>query len=290
MTALPSAPPATVREVLASADGRLATAGCRSPRLDAELLLAEVLDVEREVLVTDGSRPLATAEEAAFEELVVRREAREPVAYILGRKGFRDIELHVDARVLIPRPDTEALVEAALTLPAGSRVVELGTGSGAVALALKHERPDLEITATDVDEGALEVARANALRLGLDVALRRADLLEGAGGPFDAVLGNLPYVDVEDYAVLDPEILVHEPRLAVLAGESGFALIRRLIAQLGRTPFVALEVGLAQEERVAAMLRQAGYGQIETRRDLAGIERVVIGRREPREDGAPAAS
>jgi release factor glutamine methyltransferase len=281
MTALPSAPPATVREVLASADERLAYAGCRSPRLDAELLLGEVLGVERAALVADGSRPLSAGEAGAFEALVARREAREPVAYILGRKGFRHIDLHVDSRVLIPRPDTEPLVEAALALPAGSRVVELGTGSGAVALALKHERPDLQVTATDLDAGALDVARANARRLGLDVTLHRADLLAGAGGPFDAVLANLPYVDVADYVGLDPEISTHEPRLAVVAGESGFAIIRRLIAQLRRTPFVALEVGLAQHERVADMLRGAGYAHIETRRDLAGIERVVVARREP---------
>ncbi|MDX6648486.1 MAG: release factor glutamine methyltransferase [Solirubrobacteraceae bacterium] len=282
MTALPSAPPATVREVLASADERLAYAGCRSPRLDAELLLCEVLGVERAPLVADASRALSADEAEAFEALVARREAREPVAYILGRKGFRHIDLHVDSRVLIPRPDTEPLVEAALDLPAGSRVVELGTGSGAVALALKHERPDLQVTATDLDAGALDVARANARRLGLDVTLRHADLLAGAGGPFDAVLANLPYVDVADYVGLDPEISTHEPRLAVVAGESGFALIRRLIGQLRRTPFVALEVGLAQDERVADMLRGAGYAHIETRRDLAGIERVVVGRREPR--------
>lgn len=282
MTALPAAPAATVREVLASAEERLAYAGCRSPRLDAELLLAEVLGVERAVLVTDASRPLSWDEADAFQALVARREGREPVAYILGRKGFRHIDLHVDARVLIPRPDTEPLVEAALDLPPGARVVELGTGSGAVALALKHERPDLEVTATDIDEDALDVARANARRLGLDVTLRRADLMEGAGGPFDAVLANLPYVDVVDYAGLDPEIAAHEPRIAVVAGESGFALIRRLIAQLRRTPFVALEVGLAQEERVATMLRRAGYVDIETWRDLAGIERVVVGCREPR--------
>jgi release factor glutamine methyltransferase len=282
MSPLSSAPPATVREVLASAEERLAHAGCRSPRLDAELLLAEVLGVERAPLLADASRSLSRGEADAFEALVARRETREPVAYILGRKGFRHIDLHVDSRVLIPRPDTEPLVEAALELPRGSRVVELGTGSGAVALALKHERPDLRVTATDLDAGALDVARANAQRLGLEVTLRRADLLAGAGGPFDAVLANLPYVDVADYAGLDPEILTHEPRLAVVAGESGFALIRRLIAQLRRTPFVALEVGLAQDERVAEMLRNAGYPHIETRRDLLGIERVVVGRREPR--------
>ena len=132
--------------------------------------------------------------------------------------------------------------------------------------------------ATDISAPALEVARANAQRLGLDVELREADLLEGAGGPFDAVLANVPYVDPLDYAILDPEIARHEPEVAIVAGDAGTAVVRRLVVQLGETPFVALEVGLAQEERVAGMLSGAGYAT-ETRRDLAGIERVVIGRR-----------
>jgi release factor glutamine methyltransferase len=155
----------------------------------------------------------------------------------------------------------------------------VGTGSGAVALALKHERPDLHVTATDIEEDALDVARGNAERLGLDVVFRRADLLEGAGGPFDAVLANVPYVDAEVHAELDPEIREREPRVAVVADDGGMALVRRLVSQLRETPFVALEVGLAQEDPVAGLLWDAGYTNLETRRDLAGIERVVVARR-----------
>jgi release factor glutamine methyltransferase len=269
---------ASVRTALAEAAARLEAAGCGSPRLDAELLLAEVLGTERAGLILDPDRQLSSGEAQAFEAFVVRREGREPVAYLLGRKGFRHLELEVDARVLIPRPETELLVDVGLELPEGARVVEVGTGSGAVALALKTERPDLRIVATDISAEALEVARANAQRLGLDVELVEADLLEGAGGPYDAVLANVPYVDPLDYAILDPEIGQHEPEVAIVAGDAGAAVVRRLIGQLGETPFVALEVGLAQEERVAGMLSGAGYAT-ETRRDLAGIERVVVGRR-----------
>lgn len=269
---------ATVRTSLAEATRRLEAAGCGTPRLDAELLLAEVLSLDRGGLVVDARRELTPAEAASFEALVARREAREPVAYLLGRREFRHLELMVDSRVLIPRPETEVLVEAALDLPRGSRVIEVGTGSGAVALSLKQERPDLTIVATDISAEALEVARANAERHGLDVELREADLLEGVGETYDAVLANVPYVDRLDYAILDPEIGRHEPEVAIVAGDAGAAIIRRLVSQLGETPFVALEVGLAQEERVAGMLAGVGYAT-ETRRDLAGIERVVVGRR-----------
>jgi release factor glutamine methyltransferase len=269
----------TRRDALAAATGRLAAAGCASPRLDSEVLLAEVLETDRAALVTGAELALEPAQAERFEAFVARRESREPVAYILGRKPFRHLELQVDPRVLIPRPDTEVLVEAGLELPQGALVVDVGTGSGAVALALKHERPDLHVTATDVEPGALEVARENARRLGLDVELRLADLLDGAGGPFDAVLANVPYVDAETHAVLDPEIQHREPRVAVVADDDGQALLRRLISQLGETPFVALEVGLGMEDLVTGLLRDAGYAHIESRRDLSGIERVVVARR-----------
>jgi release factor glutamine methyltransferase len=210
----------------------------------------------------------------------VRRRAvgREPVAYIVGCKGFRRLDLHVDRRVLIPRPETEFLVEAALGLPAGARVVDVGTGSGAVALALKDERPDLDVVATDTSEAALAVARANAARLRLDVAFHRGDLLEGAGD-VDAVLSNPPYV--EDGAELAPEILRHEPREALFAGPDGRAVIDRLVASAAasRATMLALEVGAGQAAAVAAAVRDAGFAATEVIADLAGIERVVVGRR-----------
>jgi release factor glutamine methyltransferase len=268
-----------VREALDSAVVALSAAGVDTPRLDAEVLLAHALGVDRTRLVIDRDRPVEGPAVRAFQDAVRRRSvAREPVAYITGTKGFRHIDLHVDGRVLIPRPETETLVEAALALPHGARVVDVGTGSGAVALALKDERPDLEVTASDTSADALAVARANAERLGLDVRFRAGDLLDGAG-QIDAVLSNPPYV--EDGAVLQPEIARHEPPGALFAGADGMAVIRRLAEQAGASAarFVALEVGTGQAPGVAEILRAAGFTQTEARRDLAGIERVVVGRR-----------
>jgi release factor glutamine methyltransferase len=212
----------------------------------------------------------------------VRRRAvgREPVAYILGRRGFRRLELAVDPRVLVPRPETELLVECALGLPAGARVLDVGTGSGAVALALKDERPDLEVTASDVSEQALEVARANGLRLGLDVRWLHADLLAGLPDAFDAVLANLPYVPEADRAALALEITRHEPPKALFAGADGLAAITALLAQLqslASVGVVALEVGAGQAAAVCVMTREAGFRAVRAERDLAGVERVVLG-------------
>ena len=276
MTALRGVP---VREALDSAVVALSAAGVDTPRLDAEVLLAHALDVDRTALFVDRDLRVEGPAVRAFQDAVRRRSVgREPVAYITGVKGFRHIDLHVDGRVLIPRPDTETLVEAALDLPRGARVIDVGTGSGAVALALKDERPDLDVTGTDASPDALAVARANAARLGLDVRFREADLLDGAG-EVDAVLSNPPYV--EDGTPLQPEIERHEPPVALYAGDDGLAVIRRLAAQAGASAarLLALEVGMGQADEVAVVLRDAGFATTETRRDLAGIERVVIGRR-----------
>jgi release factor glutamine methyltransferase len=276
VTALRGVP---VREALDSAVIALSAAGVDTPRLDAEVLLAHALSVDRTALVVDRDRRVEGPAVRAFQDAVRRRSVgREPVAYITGVKGFRHIDLHVDGRVLIPRPETETLVEAALELPRGARVVDVGTGSGAVALALKDERPDLDVTGTDASPDALAVARANAARLGLDVSFREADLLDGAGA-VDAVLSNPPYV--EDGTPLQPEIERHEPPIALYAGADGLAVIRRLAAQAGASTarVLALEIGMGQAAEVAAVLRDAGFGATETRRDLAGIERVVVGRR-----------
>jgi len=276
VTALRGVP---VREALDSAVVALSAAGVDTPRLDAEVLLAHALDVDRTALFVDRDLRVEGPAVRAFQDAVRRRSVgREPVAYITGVKGFRHIDLHVDGRVLIPRPDTEILVEAALDLPRGARVIDVGTGSGAVALALKDERPDLDVTGTDASPGALAVARANAARLGLDVRFREADLLDGAG-EVDAVLSNPPYV--EDGAPLQPEIERHEPPAALYAGADGLAVIRRLAAQAGASAarLLALEVGMGQADEVAVVLRDAGFATTETRRDLAGVERVVIGRR-----------
>jgi release factor glutamine methyltransferase len=269
---------ATVRSALAAASDALAAAGCDTPRLDTELLLGEALGVDRAALVLDGGRSLDGEAAARFGALLERRARREPVAYILGRRAFRRIELEVDPHVLIPRPETELLVEVALELPRGARAIDVGTGSGAVALALADERPNLDVTGSDVSEAALAVARANGERLGLDVAWRCADLLAGAGDPFDAVLANLPYVADGELDGLVPEIVYFEPRAALSGGSDGLVVLRRLVAQLDGVPFVALEVGAGQAPAVRELLVGVGFGDTETRHDLAGIERVVVGR------------
>ena len=265
----------TVSAVLSEAALRLAGAGCDTPRLDAELLLASVLGVGRERLVVSAHDDVDPDVVSRFDALVARREAREPVAYILGRKDFRRITLHIDRRVLIPRPETELLVEVGLSLPSGARVVDVGTGSGAVALALKDERPDLVVVGSDADPDALAVARENGSRLGLDVEFVLADLLDGVDGPIDAVLANLPYVAEE--ADLPPEIGMYEPARALFAGPDGLDLIRRLMPMTAQVPLVALELQLP--EAVESLMRQAGFRTVERLRDLAGHERVVLGRR-----------
>jgi release factor glutamine methyltransferase len=267
-----------VRDALDSAAVAIAASGSVTARLDAELLLAAALGVPRAALWTTDVTVAGPAVRT-FRDLVQRRSAgHEPVAYLLGTKGFRHIDLTVDPRVLIPRPETELLVEVGLELPHGARVADVGTGSGAIALALKHERPDLDVVATDVSADALDVARANATRLGLDVAFAHGDLLEAVEGDLDAVLSNPPYV--EEGARLAPDILRHEPPGALFAGADGLDVIRRLVPQAAaRAPFVALEIGQAQGDAVTRLLRDAGMDDVEVREDLAGIDRVVVGRR-----------
>jgi release factor glutamine methyltransferase len=251
----------------------LTAAGCETPRLDAEVLLAAALGIDRAALVADSRRELSGPVARVFRDLVRRRREREPVAYIVGVKGFRFIELAVDRRVLIPRPESEFVVEAALALPAGARVVDVGTGSGAIALALKSERPDLRVFATDISGDALGVAAANASRLGLDVEFRHGDLL--AGLEADAVVSNPPYVASGD--VLMPDVARFEPAGALYAGADGLDVIRRLVAL--DVPFLALEHGAGQAAAVDALARAAGFTEVSRVRDLAGIERVAVARR-----------
>lgn len=277
---------AEVREALGSAVDALRAAGVEDPRLDAEVLLAEATGRGRAALVADPAAEVPPAAARRFGEMVRRRLRREPVAYILGRKGFRGIELAVDSRVLIPRPETELLVELALEVRP-DRVLDVGTGSGAIALAVADELPECEVTATDTSPGALEVARANAERLGLADRVR---FLEGTlpeGESFDLILANLPYVAERDWPSLQPEVTQWEPREALLAGPDGLDAYRTLIPKsAGLYPRIAklksgglaVEVGEGQALAVARLMREAGFGDVETRRDLAGIERVVVGR------------
>jgi release factor glutamine methyltransferase len=269
----------SIRDALDSAVIALTAAGCESPRLDAELLLAAAMGVDRAVVVSDPGRGIEPDAARRFMEFAARRREREPVAYILGAKGFRSIELAVDPRVLIPRPETEHLVDAVLDLPQGARVCDVGTGSGAIALALKSERPDLEVVATDSSDEALDVARANAQRLGLGVAFHLGDLLADVSGPLDAIVSNPPYV--EDDAQLAPEIVRYEPALALRAGPDGLDVIRRLLPAAGATEArtVALEIGAGQADAVGALMREVAFPDVAVVRDLAGISRVLVGRR-----------
>jgi release factor glutamine methyltransferase len=272
-----------VSEALQGAVTAIAAAGCETPRLDAEVLLADVLGVGRERLLSDPGLEVRGPAVRAYQNAVRRRAVeREPVAYITGRRGFRHLELAADSRALIPRPETELLVEAALGLPRGASVLDVCTGGGAVALALKHERPDLEVWGSDLSEAALSLARENGQALGLEVRWLHADLLEGIPDRFQAVLANPPYVADRERASLAPEILRHEPPGALFAGPDGLALIAPLVAQAGARPGIAklaIEVGDGQAERVAELLVEAGFASARIEADLGGIKRVVIGER-----------
>jgi release factor glutamine methyltransferase len=275
------------REALNGAITAIAAAGCQTPRLDAEALLAHVLDVPRERLLIDRDLTVAGPAACAFGDAVRRRAVeREPVAYITGARGFRRLQLAIDRRALIPRPETELLVEVAVArLPGGVHVLDVGTGSGAVALAVKDERPDLQVSGSDIGEGALGLARANGERLGLDVGWLHADLLTGVPDDFDAILANLPYVSESERESLAPEILRHEPAGALFAGSDGLAVIRALLVQAAgrrRARLIALEVGAGQAGAVAKLMHAAGLRSACRERDLAGIERVVVGVRDPR--------
>jgi release factor glutamine methyltransferase len=277
---------ATVRDALDASSDALVAAAVDQPRLDAELLLGEAMGCERAALIADCGAEVPAPAARLFGEMVRRRLRREPVAYILGRKGFRNLELAVDRRVLVPRPETELLVDLALELRP-RRVLDVGTGSGAIALAVADELPECAVTATDTSPEALEVARANAKRLGLADRVRFLDGTLPEAGDFDLVLANLPYVAERDWVSLQPEVTQWEPPKAFLAGPDGLDIYRAFLAACGRafrpiaattSTAVAVEVGEGQAEAVAALMKEAGFEGFETRRDLAGIDRVVVGR------------
>jgi len=272
----------TVVEVLRRAQGYLAGRGVDTPRLDAELLLANVLDCDRLTLYTGFDRPLTTAETDAYRDAIARRGKREPVAYILGHRGFRTITLEVSADVLVPRPETELLVEWVLEVaPAGARVLDWGTGSGAIALALAAERADLTVTGIDRSAPALDVARRND-RDGIVEWLISDGFAALSGRVFDVIVANPPYIAEDAMVTLAPE-LGHEPREALVSGPSGLECYRAIAADapehLTDDGVIVVEIGATQASAVADLLSGAGLTDIEVRTDLAGHERAVGARR-----------
>lgn len=270
-----------VARALAETSERLATAGCDSPRVDAELLVAHVLGLPRSELALEAARKLSRGEERTLEQLTARRESREPLAYVLGEWGFRRLTLAVDRRVLVPRPETEIVVERCLARIAGlaePRVLDVGTGSGAIALAIADEHPRALVTGVDASPGALEVAGANALRTGLSVELREWDLFTGLpDGPWDLVVSNPPYVLPEEIGSLEPEIRNWEPREALVGVGATEAVARGARDVLREGGVLVLEVAAGDSGRVARMLGDLGYGAVVTTRDLVGRDRVVEG-------------
>ncbi|MFM8518954.1 MAG: peptide chain release factor N(5)-glutamine methyltransferase [Solirubrobacterales bacterium] len=271
-------------DALEAATEAFQAAGIPDPRTDAEVLLAGITSLPRAELVVRSDESLEPSESRQFSEAVRRRLKREPVAYILGRQGFRHLELAVDPRVLIPRPETEGLVEVALEA-SPSTVLEVGTGSGAVALAIAEELPGCEVVATDISPDALAVARTNAAELGLAGRVRfEVGTWPKDGGRFDLVLANLPYVDRErEAASLQPEVITWEPDQALFGGKNGIEVIASTLEAMAPSgvvaELIALEVGAGQAPEVSGLLREAGFGELEVRPDLAGIDRVVVGRK-----------
>jgi release factor glutamine methyltransferase len=259
----------TARQSLAEAEQRLAAAGVDTPRVDAEWLVAHLLGTTR-----SGLAARLHEEVEGLEPLLRRREAREPLAYVLGEWGFRRLTLRTDARALVPRPETEVLVERALALAAEierPRILDVGVGSGAIALALKDERPEARVTGIDVSAEALALARENAEHLGLEVELREGDGVEAAAEGWDVVVANPPYVESLDGLQAE---LRWEPDVALVGrGE------HERLARAAATRFLVFEVGDGQAHEIAGVLSRAGYDGVRITPDLAGIDRVVEGRR-----------
>lgn len=274
----------TIRSVLAWARGYLQTKGSPSPRLDAELLLAHALAKDRMHLYLDLDRPLLEGELASYRNLLKRRAEREPVAYILGRREFYSRDFAVNGDVLIPRPETEILVEKAVELaPESGEVFEIGVGSGAVIISILLERPDLRGCGTDISEAAIAVARENARGHGVEDRLRleTGDLFEGVSGKFPVIVANPPYVPFDDASLLQEDVLRYEPGQALFAGNDGLDIIRRIVAQAsghlepgGR---LIMEIGHAQRGAVEKMVGENGeLTLLQWIRDLAGSDRAVI--------------
>jgi release factor glutamine methyltransferase len=276
----------TLRQALYGAAADLERAGCPSPRVDAEHLLAHVLRQSRTALYLDLDAPLGADDAERFRDLVARRERREPLAYILGEWGFRRLTLRVDRRVLIPRPETEIVVERCLELLAGldePQVLDVGVGSGAIALAIADEHPSAHVTGLDSSRGALEVARANLAATRLDGRVRLVEHdLRGGGfgaGRFDLVVSNPPYVDEDEIEGLEPEVRDWEPRAALVAPGATEDVARGAREALQQGGWLVLEVADGKAREVASLVAELGYERATIGADLAGRERVVSARK-----------
>jgi release factor glutamine methyltransferase len=268
---------------LEHAAGELRRAGVDTPTVDAEWLLAHTLSVSRSELQAFRSRELSADEERSFRACLERRARREPLAYVLGEWGFRRLTLSLDPRALVPRPETETVVERCLALLADvpkPRVLDVGVGSGAIALAIADEHPFAHVVGVDSSEAALTLAGENRVRSGVDgrVTLVHGDLLEGVEGRFDLVVSNPPYVGAEEWERLQPEIRLYEPRAALVGTAVGEAIARDAQALLVDGGVLVLEAGDGQAAGLAATLADLGYEDVAITPDLAGRDRVVEGR------------
>ena len=270
-----------LRRAVAETRQRLEAAGCESQEVDAEILVAHVLRLTRSELALESSRRLSKAEERTLEDLVARRESREPLAYVIGEWGFRRLLLDVDARVLVPRPETEIVVERCLArigTVAEPRVLDVGTGSGAIALAIADEHPGARVTGVDASSGALEVAGGNVVRTGVAIELRAWDLFTGLpDGPWDLVVSNPPYVLPEEIEALAPEVRDWEPREALAGVGATEAVARGARDVLADRGALVLEVAADDASRVTTLLDTLGYLDVIATKDLTGRDRVVEG-------------
>jgi release factor glutamine methyltransferase len=264
---------ASAAEIIEQSAEAIAAAGCEAPESDALALVAKALETPVEDLKRDGATEVTPEARAEIERLVARRSEREPLEYILGAAGFRGIEIGVDERVLIPRRETELLVEIGAELPRGARLHEVGTGSGAIALALLSERPDLRVTASDLSPEAAEKARENAARLGIPLEVTVTAGIPEHVDDVDLLIANLPYITDTSIDERSPEIR-REPEIAVLgeSGADGLGVIRDLIAETPSGWRMALEHDTHHGPAMRELLREA-----ETRRDYRGDERVTVG-------------
>ncbi|MDB5493481.1 MAG: hemK [Phenylobacterium sp.] len=286
----------TLLQAWQTAKQRLEHAGLAGPVIDARLLVEAAADATRAEIVTDPYRPLTAEQEATLADYLSRREHREPVSHILGRKGFWKILLQVNANVLTPRPDTETVLDVVLKdFPeqAPWNVLDLGVGSGAILLAILAERPAATGLGVDVSEEAIAVARDNAAALGLAgrTALLRGDWTAGlADGNFDLVVSNPPYIATEVIETLEPEVRQYEPRIALDGGPDGLDAYRILAPEILRVlkpgGRFAVEIGYDQKDAVEALFRAAGAADVRTTRDLGDRDRVVAGSKNPLETKA----